>query len=66
MKTLKKLTDELYNGKVEDKFIAIYEENEPLYPDYADEILDTHGDRLVKDYRIRKDGILVVLLEEEK
>ena len=42
------------------KEIAIYEGNPVVYPDYADEILETHGNMEVKDY-IVKDGMLVVV-----
>lgn len=38
------------------QFIGVYEEDEngnpkPIYPDYADEYLETHGNMEVKDYQ---------------
>ena len=48
------------------QFLGVYETDEngnvkPIYPDYADELLETHGDMEVKDYTYsQKHDCLVV------
>ena len=68
METLKELTDRVFAGMdIREQQIGIYEgKGKPIYPDYADEILETHGDYVVTDYAFSKDGILVVALTEKK
>ena len=47
--------------------IGIYEgPDQTIYPDYTDEYLETHGDRIVVDhYYSTSKNVLVVELEEE-
>lgn len=53
---LKELAEEVFKGKnLVTQSIGFYTEDEngkpnPVYPDYADEILETHGEWEVKDY----------------
>lgn len=64
MQTLEELFKEL--GKDKNQLIGIYEgKGKKIYPDFADELLETHGDRIVIDYAITSNNILVVELEEE-
>ena len=48
------------------KFIGIYTKDSngnvnPIYPEYADEMIETHGDKEVKDYQYsEKHKVLVV------
>lgn len=41
-------------------FVAIYEGKKTVYPEYADEMVETHGDYEVKEYAV-KDNILIVV-----
>lgn len=59
---LKELINRIFGENYRDELVAIYKKGEPIYPDYADEILETYGDYIVKDYKIVKE-ILVVMLE---
>lgn len=67
---LKDLVHQLFPEKVEDHFISIYEsigeEISITSPDFADEILETHGDLIVTDYGFSRHGVLVVRFEEEQ
>ena len=47
--TLAEKVKEMFGDDIQDKFIGIYEEDEngkvkPIYPDFMDEMLETHGD----------------------
>ena len=52
---LKELAEEVFKGKnIEIQSIGIYTEDEkgnpnPIYPEYADELLETHGELEVED-----------------
>lgn len=67
--TLKELVETKY-PKV--TFIGFYEEDEngnvkSIYPEYADEILETHGNiEVVDHYYSKKHDCLVVSLAEEE
>lgn len=61
---------ELYKGKFYNtKFIGLYETDskgivQPIHPEYAGEILETHGDKEVLDYQlVEKSNLLVVELD---
>ena len=47
-------------------FIGVFERPEKfIYPDYADEVLETHGDKEVINYNYQeKKGVLIVKLEK--
>ena len=47
--TLKEKVKEMFGNDIQDKFIGVYEEDEngevkSIYPDFMDEMLETHGD----------------------
>lgn len=65
--TLNELAQDVFKGKdIREQFIGIYEgPNKKIYPDYADEILETHGDLTVKDHLVTENGILIVALTEK-
>ena len=48
--------------------IGIFDPNnptKPIYPDYADELIETHGDKEVVDHMYSdKKGVLVVALKD--
>ena len=50
---------EIWN-KYKTKEIAIYEGKKTVYPDFADEMLETHGNMEVKQYGIKDDILIVV------
>ena len=60
METLKELYKRLNNKNL---MIAVYDGTPEVYPDYADEYLETHGSRVVKQHVI-KDNVLIVILED--
>jgi hypothetical protein len=64
---LKELLRDLFETDTEDKMIGIYKgPYTSICPDFADEILETHGDYPVVDYHYYKDkNILIVELEME-
>ena len=68
--SLKNLVHQLFPEKFEDHFISIYESVDEAVsisaPDFADEILETHGDLIVTDYAFSRHGILVVRFKEEQ
>ena len=37
-----------------------------IYPEYTDELLETHGNKIVNDYIISRQGILIVEFKEEE
>lgn len=50
-------------------FIGIYEEDDngrplPITPDFADEIMETHADYIVKEHVVTPQGLLVVEFAE--
>lgn len=66
--TLKELYETKYANVA---FIGLYETDKngkvvPIYPEYADEMLETHGDKIVDEhfYSAEKD-VLVVILKED-
>ena len=60
---LKKLVKEKFK---EVGFIVEYQKNTKLYPEYADEFLETNGDREVNGYQYsKKYDVLVVSFKEE-
>ena len=64
MQTLEELFENV--GTSNNQLIGIYEgKGKKIYPEFADELLETHGDRIVLDYAITSNNILVVELEEE-
>lgn len=47
-------------------FIGIYTDDGPIYPDYTDEILETHGDLIVVDsYYSKRNDVLVVSFDKK-
>lgn len=64
---LKELVQKIFGDRIEDKMIGIWKgENEKIYPDYADEMLETHGDYNVVDYQyVESKKVLVVAFEKE-
>lgn len=61
-----KLRDLYEKEKENAYYIGIYKgKNQNIYPDYADEMLETHGDLDVKEYVVN-DGVLVVSFNENK
>lgn len=62
MKTLEQLLKEL--GTDKNQLVGIYEgKGKKIYPDFADELLETHGDRIVINHVITSNNILIVELE---
>lgn len=68
---LKELAEEVFKSKnIETQSIGIYTEDEkgnpnPIYPEYADELLETHGELEVEDsFYSEKHQCLVVALKE--
>ena len=68
MKGSKNMTlKELHNTKYQKVgLIGIFDPNnptKPIYPDYADELIETHGDKEVTDhmYSTKKDVLVVAL-----
>ena len=66
--TLKELYEQKYKNVPYIGFLE-YDENgkiKKIYPDYADEILETHGERVVKnEYYSKAKHVLVVELKED-
>lgn len=64
---LKELTQKLFGDNIDDKMIGIWQgKDKKIYPDYADEMLETHGDHNVVDYQyVESKKVLVVALETE-
>ena len=66
-----KVFDNDLKGESEPNLIGFYEEDEKgnvkhIYPDFADEIVETHGDMLVKDYKyVESKNVLVIELDKE-
>lgn len=65
--SLNEVVKKVFKGKrIQEQFIGIYEEDEkgnpkPIYPEYADELLETHGELIVKDYKyVQNKNVLVV------
>ena len=65
--SLKELVKKVFKGKkIREQFIGIYEEDEkgnpkPIYPEYADELLETHGELIVENYQfVQSKNVLVV------
>ena len=66
METLKELLKRIGKGK--NQLVGIYKDSDStIYPDYADEILETHGNKKVLGYAVTHmlDDIIVVELEEK-
>ena len=66
MATLKQLLKRFEKSK--NQLVGIYEDsNSPIQLDYADEILETHGNKKVLGYAVTHmlDDIIVVELEEK-
>lgn len=65
---LKELTQQLFGDNIQDKMIGIYKgDDTKIYPDFADEMLETHGDHNVVDYQyLEHRKILVVAFETEE
>lgn len=61
--TLRELCDKLYQGKdVRGQNIGLYTgPGKTIYPDYADEILETHGDYEVGAYQYREHADLLIV-----
>ena len=66
--TLKDVTQMVFGKNTKDKFIGIYKGvHEKICPDYADEMLETHGDHNVIDYQyVESKKVLVVAFETEE
>lgn len=63
-KTLKELFERI--GKSKNQLIGIYKDKyTKIYPDFADEILETYGNKIVLDYITTKQNIIIVKLKEE-
>ena len=65
---LKELTNKIFGDNIDDKMIGIWNgKNGKIYPDYADEMLETHGDYNVVDYQyVESKKVLVVAFEQEE
>ena len=65
---LKELTKQLFGDNIENKMIGIWQgKDKKIYPDFADEMLETHGDYNVVDYQyVESKKVLVVELETEE
>ena len=62
--TLSEKVKELFGNKTQDKYIGIDEGTRPIYADYMDEYLETHGNREIEDYLYsEKQKTLVVKLK---
>lgn len=61
--TLQQLCDKLFQGKdVRGQNIGLYTgPGNTIYPDYADEILETHGDYEVETYQYREYAHLLIV-----
>ncbi len=62
---LKEIAEKEFGDNIGGGFIGFYEEDEngnvkPIYPDYADEIIETHGEKEVIDYRFLSDRNILV------
>lgn len=69
--TLAEKVKEMFGDDIRDKFIGEYKTNEigdvlPIYPDFADEFLETHGDLEIDPdvYYSEKKRTLVVEFKE--
>lgn len=69
--TLKEKVKEMFGDDIQDKFIGVYEGDEngevkPIYPDFMDEMLETHGDLEIDPdvYYSEKKKTLVVEFKE--
>lgn len=66
--TLKEVTKKAFQGRdIKTQEIGIYRgPGKTIYPDYADEILETHGDYEVEAYQYRENAnLLIVQLKED-
>lgn len=61
---LKELAKQVFGKKTSDKMIGIWEgAGQKIYPDFADEMLETHGECIVKYYQyVESKKVLVVEL----
>ena len=64
---LKELTQQMFGNNIGDKMIGVWQgKDKKIYPDYADEMLETHGDKNVVDYQyVENKKVLVVEFEQE-
>ncbi len=63
--TLRQLCKQLKRKK--SSLTGIYTSPEDMiYPEYTDELLETHGNKIVNDYIISRQGILIVEFKEEE
>jgi len=67
--TVKECATQVLGTKLNKSLIGFYTEDEsgnpkPIYPDFADEIIETHGDLQVKDYKyVESKKVLVIELQ---
>lgn len=66
--TLKELVDQVFPGdNLLTKSIGIYNgDGVPIYPDFADEVLETHGSLTVIDWHLSNKNLLLVQLKKEE
>lgn len=63
--TLKQLCKQLKRKR--SSLTGIYTSPEDMiYPEHTDELLETHGNKIVNDYVISRQGILIVEFKEEE
>ena len=64
---LKELTQQMFGNNIGDKMIGVWQgKDKKIYPDYADEMIETHGDKNVVDYQyVENKKVLVVEFEQE-
>ena len=71
MLTVREVANATFGNDLSSGFIGIYGEDEygnvmPIYPDFADEYVETHGNLSVKNYRyVKSQNTLVIEIDKE-
>lgn len=69
--TVREVANATFNNDLSGGFIGLYNTDEngnvlPIYPDFADEYVETHGDLPVKDYKyVESKNVLVIEIDKE-
>ena len=69
--TVREVANLTFGNDLSSGFIGIYSKDEsgnisPIYPDFADEYVETHGNLRVKDYRyVKPQNTLVIEIDKE-
>ena len=63
---LKELVDQVWARNLDSKSIGIYNgPGKTIYPDFADEILETHGELEVGAWKLHNPFLLLVQIKED-